>query len=44
MGAQLLTGLAEAQGARYALVCGDPDRVARIAAFLEGATAVRTTR
>lgn len=44
MGTQLLTGLDDRHGARYALVCGDPDRVSRIAAFLEGPSEVRRTR
>lgn len=44
MGVQLLTGLPDDQGAKYALVCGDPDRVPKIAALLEGATEVRRTR
>lgn len=44
MGTQLLTGLHDKDGARYALICGDPDRVPKIAALLEGAVAVRKTR
>lgn len=44
MPAQLLTGLEERDAARYALICGDPERVPRIASRLSGSSNVRQVR
>jgi uridine phosphorylase len=41
---QIITGLREEEGARYALICGDPERVPKIAAMLEGHGKVRQVR
>lgn len=42
--AQLITGLEKEHAARYALICGDPERVPKIAAELEGSREVRRIR
>lgn len=44
MPAQLITGLEEGEGAGYALICGDPARVPKIASKLSGPSKVRNTR
>lgn len=44
MPAQIITGLDVADAARYALICGDPDRVPRIASKLSPATNVKHLR
>ncbi len=44
MPAQLITGLEEGDGARYALICGDPERVPKIAEKLSGVSNVRRIR
>lgn len=44
MPAQLITGLEEKDSARYALICGDPERVPRIASRLASQAEVRHTR
>ncbi len=44
MAAQLITGLKQGEGARYALICGDPYRVPRIASELTSARKVRQVR
>lgn len=44
MAAQIITGLTEGEGARYALICGDPERVPRIASKLSSAKKVRQVR
>lgn len=44
MPAQLITGLEDKDGARYALICGDPERVPKIASRLSSPSEVRRTR
>ncbi len=44
MPGQLITGLEVGESAKYALVCGDPERVPRIAAELSGPVKVRQVR
>ncbi len=44
MSAQIITGLSGNEGARYALICGDPERVPRIASRLSSARQVKQVR
>ncbi|MBX8636250.1 MAG: nucleoside phosphorylase [Thermoplasmata archaeon] len=44
MAVQIITGLKENEGARYALICGDPERVPRIASRLSSVKKVRHVR
>ncbi|MEM3851521.1 MAG: nucleoside phosphorylase [Methanomassiliicoccales archaeon] len=41
---QIITGLERGEGGKYAIICGDPARVPRIASLLEGSEQVRNVR
>ncbi len=41
---QIITGIDEKEGARYALICGDPERVPKIASRLSGGRQIRQIR
>jgi uridine phosphorylase len=44
MARQIITGISEKEGARYALICGDPERVPKIASKLSSARDVVRVR
>ncbi|MBX8633520.1 MAG: nucleoside phosphorylase [Candidatus Thermoplasmatota archaeon] len=44
MARQIITGITEKEGARYALICGDPERVPKIASKLSSAKNIMRVR